>query len=134
MTHDPYLEPDVPERDDPAAPAPRRMRDRVRAAVEQRDGAELVALLDPMPLSEAMRQLFALDAEDRDTLLELIPSEVAARLIEEAPHSAATELVDHMAPSRAAEVLEELDTAHQADLIGDLEDENAEAILAEFDP
>ena len=125
----PDIAPDVPEESEP-----RRMRDRVRDAVEARDGDALVALLDPLPLSEAMRQLFFLDAEDRDTLLDLIPAELAARMIEEAPHAAATELVDHMAPDRAAEVLEELDTAAQADLIGDLEAEDAEAILANLDP
>ncbi|MEZ5767153.1 MAG: hypothetical protein R3D80_05350 [Paracoccaceae bacterium] len=73
---------------------------RPRDAVEARDGDALVALLDPLPLSEAMRQLFTLDADDRDTLLELIPVELAARLIEEAPHAAATELVDHVARPR----------------------------------
>ncbi|MCB1335943.1 MAG: magnesium transporter [Maritimibacter sp.] len=110
------------------------MRDRVREAVERRDADELVALIDPMPLSEAMRQLFALDADDRDILLDLLPAELAARLIEEAPHAAAADLVDRMDTQRAAAVLEELDSAARADLIGDLEDDDAEAILAEFDP
>ncbi|MBZ0129069.1 MAG: magnesium transporter [Rhodobacteraceae bacterium] len=110
------------------------MRERVREAVEARDANELVALFDPMPLSAAMRQLFALDADERDILLALIPVELAARLIEEAPHSAAAELIDRMDPGRAADVMEELDTAMQADLIGDMDDEDAEAILAEFHP
>lgn len=133
MTLDPDLKPDAAP-GDAAETGTRRMRDRVREAVERRDVDALVALLDPMPLSEAMRQLFVLDAEDRDILLELVPAELAARLIEEAPHVAAAELVDHMDPVRAAEVLEELDSAVRADLIGDLEDDDAEAILAEFDP
>jgi magnesium transporter len=81
-----------------------------------------------------MRQLFVLDPESRDNLLQLLPAELAARLVEEAPHAAALELLDRMEPERAAEVLEELDSAIQADLIGELEPQDAEAILAEFDP
>jgi magnesium transporter len=116
------------------APEIPRLRDRVREALERESTVDLVALLDPLPNSEAVRQLFMLDGDDRDLLLSLLPVELAARLIEEAPHAAATELVDRMEPERAAELLEELDTAQQADLIGDLDEEEAEAILAAFDP
>ncbi len=115
-------------------PAPRSTGDLIEEAIEAGDAEALVALIDPMPLSAAMRELFALDTAGRDRLLSLLPAELAARLIEEAPHAAATDLVDRMEPRRAAEVLEELDSAQQADLIGELEDEDAEAILAEFDP
>jgi magnesium transporter len=110
------------------------MEDRLHDAIGRRDADALVAVLDPLPLSAAMRQLFVLDPEDRDRLLNLLPAELTARLVEEAPHAAALELLDRMEPERAAEVLEELDSAIQADLIGELEPEDAEAILAEFDP
>jgi magnesium transporter len=112
----------------------RETRDWMQEAIERRDVDDLVAFLDPMPLSLAMRHLFALDPDRRDSLLALLPAELAARLVEEAPHVAAVELVDRMEPGRAAEVLEELDSAVQADLIGELEPDNARAILAAFDP
>lgn len=129
------LEDDFPQPQDELENAePRTMRETVKEAVELRDAEALEALFESLPLSAAIRQLFALDADDRDILMSLLPPELAARLVEEAPHVAATELVDHMDPARAAEVLEQLDTAIQADLIGDLESEDAEAILAEFDP
>jgi len=110
------------------------MRERVKAAVGARDGEELAALLDPLPISAALRQLLALSAEDRDTLLELVPTELAAALIEEAPHAAATDLVERLETERAAEIIEELDSDLQADLIGDLDEDDAEAILAEMEP
>ena len=94
------------------------MRERVKEAVDGRDAERLIELLDPLPLSAASRQLFALEAEDRDILLSLVPTELAARMLEEAPLVAATELVDRMDPERAAEVLDELDSDIQADLIG----------------
>lgn len=110
------------------------MRERVKAAVDARDAEALSALLDPLPLSGALRQLLALSAVDRDTLLELVPTELAAELVEEAPHAAATELVERLESDRAAEIIEELDSDLQADLIGDLDEEDAEAILAEMEP
>ncbi|WP_347310922.1 magnesium transporter [Defluviimonas sp. SAOS-178_SWC] len=110
------------------------MRDRVKAAVDDRDGDRLTDLLDPLAPSAALRQLLALSAEDRDVLLELVPTELAAALVEEAPHAAATELVERLDSDRAAEIIDELDSDLQADLIGDLDAEDAEAILAEMEP
>lgn len=125
-------EEDPPQKDDqPELP---EMEHRLREAIRRGDSDDLVAVLDPLPLSAAMRQLFTLGPEDRDSLLELLPTELAARLLEEAPYAAARDLVDRMEPERAAEVLEELDTAVQADLISELEPEDAAAILAEFHP
>lgn len=118
---------------DPQGQAP-KMRDRVKAAVDARDAALLNELLDPLPRSGALRQLLALSAEDRDTLLELVPIELAAELIDEAPHAAATELVERLEADRAADIIEELDSDLQADLIGDLDEEDAEAILEQMSP
>lgn len=115
-------------------PETRPMREQVKDAVDARDADTLVMLLAPMLPSAALRQLLFLSAEDRDTLLALIPAGLAAELIEEAPHSAATDLVERMETVRAAEVLDELDSDLQADIIGDLETEDADAILAKFHP
>ena len=49
------------------------------------DAERLSALLDPLPYSEALRELLSLSAEERDCVLALVPSELAAELIEEAP-------------------------------------------------
>ena len=112
----------------------RSVRERVKEALDARDVEAVVALIDPLPRSAALRQLLALSADDRDELLNLVPAELAAELMEEAPHVAATELLERMESARAAEVLEELDSDLQADLIGEMEADDAEAILAQFDP
>jgi len=112
----------------------RSMRERVKQALDARDAETLTALLEPLPMSAALRQLLALGADDRDELLNLIPASLAAELVEEAPHAAASDLVERMQHDRAFEVLDELDSDRQADLIGDMDDEDAEAILAQFDP
>lgn len=133
MTEQSETEVDTDPGGETAGAETRTMRARVKEAVDRRDVETLVALLEPMPLSAIMRQLFTLEADDRDILLSLLPAELAAELVEEAPHAAATELVDRMEPARAAEVLEELDSDLQADLIGELDDADAEAILTHLD-
>jgi magnesium transporter len=110
------------------------MRERVKAAVDSRDAILLTELLGPMPLSSALRQLLALSADDRDSLLDLVPTQLAADLVEEAPHAAATELLERLGSDRAAEILDELDSDRQADIIGDLDAEDANAILSEMEP
>jgi magnesium transporter len=114
--------------------APMRTGEQVRQALAARDGAALSALLEPMVLSDALRELLDLSPADRDLMLELVSPELAARLIEEAPVEVAVDLVERLEPDRAATIIDELDSDVQADLIGELDDEDAEAILAEMEP
>jgi magnesium transporter len=127
---------DVAELEPPPEPddsPPQRLRDKVADALEAEDAGALHAILDPLAPSAALRQLLLLDPEDRDRLLELVPTELAAALVEEAPHSMATELVERLDPERAGEIIQQLDSDLQADLIGDLDTHDAEAILSEMD-
>lgn len=105
----------------------------VKAATDAEDAAALFELLDPLPLSEALRELLHLSADDRDIVLALVPAELAAQLIAEAPGEAAADLVERLTAIRAAEIMDELDSDVQADLIGDLDNDDAEAILSEMD-
>jgi magnesium transporter len=124
-----------PEADpDEALAAQPRLRDLVKAALDLRDADALVGILEPLPLSAALRQLLLLSHDDRDALLALIPTELAAALIEEAPHAVATDMVERLESERAAEIIDELDSDLQADLIGDLDHADAEAILAGLEP
>ncbi len=120
----------------PEAPEPesKPVRELVKDAVDARDTDTLVALLEPLPPSAALRQLLLLVAEDRDVLLSLIPAELAASLIVEAPVQAATDLVARLPADRAAELLDELNSDVQADIIGNLALEDAHAILARLHP
>jgi magnesium transporter len=105
----------------------------IQDAVAARDSEQLFALLDPLPLSDALRELLYLSPDDRDHVLALIPAELAANLIEEAPNETAADLLERLTAIRAAEIMDELDSDVQADLIGDLDHEDAEAILSEMD-
>ncbi len=124
---------DPPETPEPES-EPKPLREQVKDAVDARDTETLVALLDPLPPSAALRQLLLLVAEDRDILLALIPTDLAANLIVEAPVQAATDLIERMATDRAAEVLDRLNSDLQADIIGNLGAEDAHAILARLHP
>ena len=105
----------------------------VKAATDAQDAAALFELLDPLPQSEALRELLHLSADDRDIVLALVPVELAAQLVDEAPGETAADLVERLTATRAAEIMDELDSDVQADLIGDLDNDDAEAILSEMD-
>ena len=105
----------------------------IRAAVADDDAARVSQLFAALNLSDGLRELLALSAEERDRVLDLLPAELAAELIEEAPNEMAVDLVERLEPDRAAKILEELNSDIQADVIGELEEGDAEAILSEMD-
>jgi magnesium transporter len=105
-----------------------------KCLVENAPAAELAALLEPLALSEALRELLQLTPEERGQTLSRLPVELAARLIEEAPNELAVDLVELLEAEAAADIIDELDSDIQADVIGELDEEDAEAILAEMEP
>jgi magnesium transporter len=107
--------------------------ERLQAHLEARESDAIVALLEPLTLSEGLREVLELNAEDRAALLSILPAGIAAELIEEAPSELAAELVEDLDAEHAAAIMDELDSDTQADVIGDLDEEDAEAILAEMD-
>lgn len=105
----------------------------VATALEARNADQLLLLLEPVSLAEALRELLQLTSDDRAIVLSLLPSDLAAALIEEAPHEMGADLMETLETSRAVEIFDELDSDVQADLIGDMEDQEAEAILSQMD-
>jgi len=117
---------------EPASEA-RDIAETLRTMVADGDHVAVTELLDPMPFSEALREVLSLTADERDQVLNMIPAELAAELIEEAPNEVAVEMVERLEAVRAAEIIDELDSNIQADVIGEMDDTEAEAILAEMD-
>lgn len=113
---------------------PKETGTQLQLALENRDGAALADLLDPLSLSDALRELLNLPVDQRSAALSLLPPERAAELVEEAPNALAVDLVERLVSDQAAEIILELDSDIQADVIGELEDADAEAILARMDP
>jgi len=104
----------------------------VSAAIEARDPEKLHALLEPLPLSDALRELLQLGADNRAEVLSLLPSSLAAALIEEAPHEMGAGLMEALEAPRAVEIMDAMDSDVQADLIGDMGTKSAEAILSQM--
>ncbi|MDG1378175.1 MAG: hypothetical protein P8P56_14460 [Yoonia sp.] len=109
------------------------LTDALRLATEAKDATRLEELFAPLPLSVALRELLAFDADDRRNILTLISPELAASLIEEAPHETGAGLMETLDATRAVEIMDEMDSDVQADLIGDMDDAEAEAILSQMD-
>lgn len=101
--------------------------------LELNDRKGLSSILDPLPFSDALREILLFSPADRDQILSLLPTELAAELIEEAPTELAVELIERLESNTAAHIIEELNSDVQADVIGDMDEEDAEAILAEMD-
>ena len=104
----------------------------LRGHIATGDAQSITDLLGPLPFSEALREILSLSAEDRDTVLNLVPAELAAELIEEAPNEVAVEMVERLQAAKAAEIIDELDSNIQADVIGEMDQPGADAILAEM--
>ena len=101
-------------------------------AIDTNDSSAISALLDPLPHSEALREVLNLSVTHRDAAFEIMPAELAAELVEEAPREMAVSLVEHMTTEKGVGVIEELDSNIQADLISDMDREHAEDILTEM--
>ena len=104
----------------------------LRGHIATGDAQSITDLLGPLPFSEALREILSLSAEERDTVLNLVPAELAAELIEEAPNEVAVEMVERLQAAKAAEIIDELDSNIQADVIGEMDQPGADAILAEM--
>ncbi|MCZ4280619.1 magnesium transporter [Kiloniella laminariae] len=125
---------DMEEQQDVPEPLPEPLVEvRLREYLAANDAEGLFDLLDPLALSEALREILQLTPDERDRLLTLIPAELAAELIEEAPSELAAELVERLELETAVEIIDELDSDVQADVIGEMDEEDAEAILAGMD-
>ena len=127
------IQDDIEPKQDNEAETPKDIEAELRAAITEGDAGAISALLDPLPYSEALRELLGLSPDERDQVLELVPTELAAELIEEAPDEMAADLVERLDPERAAEILEELDSDVRADVIGEMDVDDAEAVLSEMD-
>lgn len=109
------------------------LNEQIRKYLIAKDPISLGELLDPLPLSDALREVLLFSAEDRDILLSLLPAELAAELVEEAPTELAADLVERLRSDTAAQIIDELGSDVQADVIGEMDEQDAEAILAEMD-
>ena len=106
----------------------------LREALAAADVPRLVAIFEELTLSDGLRALLQLDADERTTVLAALPAELAAELLTEAPNEQAVELVEALEAEDAAQIIEELNSDVQADVVGELDKEDAEAILAEMEP
>jgi len=69
----------------------------IRTALDLDDQPALVALIAPLSLSSALRELLDLPVEERAHLLSVLPSDMSTALIEEAPSAAGADLMDLLA-------------------------------------
>ena len=106
----------------------------LRSALIGGDRAGLEQVLDRLSVSESVRGLLNLAAEERQQLLSAVAPDTAAEIIDDIPDEQAAELIAQMDADEAAQVFHELDSDMRADLISDMEPDEAAAILSRMDP
>ncbi len=104
----------------------------LRSLLADEDLGGLIAFFEHLSASESLREVTQLSPKERDHLITILPSEIAAELVEEAPNEIAVDLVERLEADKAAEIMDTLGSDLQADVIGEMDQEEAEAILAEM--
>lgn len=114
-------------------PPPPDLSSSIAEAITKSDAAWLEEALQPLALSDALREVSLLAPSERAIVLSLLSPQLAGVIIEEAPRNLGGELLASLDPDRAVEVLDTLESDIEADLVGAMSVETAETILAQMD-
>ncbi|MDP2083693.1 MAG: magnesium transporter [Gemmobacter sp.] len=101
----------------------------VRAALEARDAAALVAMLDPLHAADIADVLEQIGAAERAALLAIWGREIDGDILSEIDESIREEVIASLAPDVLADAVRELDSDDVVDILEDLEEPAQERIL-----
>jgi magnesium transporter len=106
----------------------------LKAAIAERDGLAMDAELSSISEVDARHAFFKLSETEQDVVLQGTSLELICDLLEPLPDLEIALLLERIPPSRAAELLSGFTTADQAQIIEELDEQDAEAVTAEFAP
>lgn len=107
--------------------------DAVRAAVEEGNGPELTALLDPLHPADIADILEQIRSSERIDLLRLWGHGIDGEVLSELDEAIREEVIESLAPAVLAEAVRELDSDDVVDILEDLEEPAQERILDALD-
>jgi len=108
--------------------------DALRQAIEARDRAAAVAIIERTDPDDRGWLIDRLDDEEQTALFELLPADDSAHLFDAINFAQSAEILEDLNPTSAAAIVEELDSDERADLLNELESEDSEAILSQLSP
>jgi magnesium transporter len=86
--------------------------------------------LNPADFADILEEL---DYEQRESLINQIPDDVAARVLSETDEKTTQELLSTQKDERAADILEQMAPDKAADILGDMKEEKALGIIKQMD-
>ena len=105
----------------------------IREAVEARDRAQLLKLLDPIHVADIADLLEQVDPDLRRKLVGIWGENFDSEVLAEVDELIQPELVSQLSPMQLAEAVRDLDSDDVVDLLEDLEADQAQAVLSALD-
>ncbi|WP_372885627.1 magnesium transporter [Shimia sp.] len=102
-------------------------------AVEDRDGAALKALMDPLHPADIADLLEQVTTHDRTELIRLYDREFDGEILSELDESLREEVIELLRPDVLAEAVRELESDDVVDLVEDLDEPQKKAILGHLE-
>ncbi len=107
--------------------------DRVRAALENNDFDQAVAIIESLRPADQAEVFSELEREDQTKLLPQLNPADSADILEELGEEEAAKLAQTLSPQALTRIVDEMEPDEAADLLGDIPPEQAEAILASLE-
>jgi len=91
---------------------------------------EQFKMLNPADIADILEEL---DYEDRKSLINQIPDDIAAKVLSETDSETTQELIETQKDERAADILEQMAPDKAADILGDMQEDKAQEIINQMD-
>jgi len=91
---------------------------------------EQFEMLNPADIADILEEL---DYEQRKSLINQIPDDIAAKVLSETDAETTQELIETQKEERAADILEQMAPDKAADILGDMREEKAQDIINQMD-
>jgi len=91
---------------------------------------EQFEMLNPADIADILEEL---DYEQRKSLINQIPDDIAAKVLSETDAETTQELMETQEEERAADILEQMAPDKAADILGDMQEEKAQDIISQMD-
>ena len=91
---------------------------------------EQFAMLNPADIADILEEL---DYEQRKSLINQIPDDIAAKVLSETDSETTQELIETQEDERAADILEQMAPDKAADILGDMQEDKAQDIINQMD-
>ena len=107
--------------------------DEIKALLARKDEAALIAFVEDQHPADLAEAFSSLTEEERKTLFDLLPSELAADIVEELETEYQTEIMNKLEVEQASDIITAMESDDATDLLSELEEQKQDDILSNLD-